>query len=130
MIVVDSSVWIDYLRNERTDQVRILDASIGREPIVVGDLVLCEVLQGLQSESEARRVEAALRDFVHLPMLDPELAMQAAANYRQLRRLGVTVRKTIDIIIGTFCIERNHMLLHDDRDFDPMQRHLGLRVVA
>jgi predicted nucleic acid-binding protein len=129
MIVVDSSVWIDHLNGKATEQVGKLRALVGREPLLVGDLILLEVLQGLGSEREALRVEAALRRFDLAPMLDPDLAARAAANYRRLRSLGVTLRKTIDLIIGTFCIEKGHALLHDDRDFEPMTRHLGLRAV-
>ena len=129
MVVVDSSVWIDYLNDAATSQTARLDGLIGHEAILVGDIILCEVLQGFRSEAEARRVEALLRGFDLVPMLDPELALRVAANYRALRRLGVTVRKTADLIIGTFCIERNHELLHDDRDFAPMEQHLGLRVL-
>ena len=98
--------------------------------LVVGDLVLCEVLQGLQTDAEAALVERALRRFDVVPMLSPDLAVRAAAHYRLLRARGVTVRKTIDLLIGTFCIERQHALLHNDRDFDGMERHLGLRVVS
>jgi len=129
MVVVDSSVWIDYLNDAATSQTARLDGLIGHEAILVGDIILCEVLQGFRSEAEARRVEALLRGFDLAPMLDPDLAVRVAANYRALRRLGVTVRKTADLIIGTFCIERNHELLHDDRDFVPMEQHLGLRVL-
>src|ERR1700733_2602969 len=129
MVVVDSSVWIDYLNDAATSQTARLDGLIGHEAILVGDIILCEVLQGFRSEAEARRVEALLRGFDLAPMLDPDLAVRVAANYRALRRLGVTVRKTADLIIGTFCIERNHELLHDDRDFAPMEQHLGLRVL-
>lgn len=129
MIVVDSSVWIDYLNDAATDRTAQLDGLIGHEPILVGDILLCEILQGLRSETEARRVEDLLRSFDLAPMLDPDLAIRAAANYRALRRIGVTLSKTADLIIGTFCIERRHLLLHDDRDFDAMERHLGLRVL-
>lgn len=129
MIVVDSSVWIDYLRDRRTERAAQFDALLGREPILVGDVILCEVLQGVRSETEATRTEALLRGFDIAQMLDADLAVAAAANYRRLRSLGVTIRKTVDLIIGTFCIERGHDLLHDDRDFDAMERHLGLRVL-
>jgi predicted nucleic acid-binding protein len=129
MIVVDSSVWIDYLNDAATDRTAQLDGLLGHEPILVGDIILCEILQGLRSETEARRVEALLRSFDLAPMLDPDLAVRAAANYRALRRIGVTLRKTADLIIGTFCIERRYALLHDDRDFDAMERHLRLRVL-
>jgi predicted nucleic acid-binding protein len=129
MIVVDSSVWIDYLNDVATGQVAHLDRLFGAERILVGDLVLCEVLRGLRTESEARRIEDLMRSFDLAPMLDPGLAVRAAANYRALRRIGITVRKTADLIIATFCIERRHTLLHDDRDFDSFERHLGLRVI-
>lgn len=130
MIVVDSSVWIDHLNDHATPEVRHLRALVGREAILVGDVILLEVLQGLRTEREAALVERALRRFDVASMLDPELASRAAANYRLLRSLGVTVRKTVDLIIGTFCIERDHVLLHCDRDFKPMQTHLGLRTVS
>lgn len=129
MIVVDSSVWIDFLNGRSTHQVRLLQELLGAEPLLVGDLILLEVLQGVQSDLQAARVEAALRRFDVAPMLDPQLAVVAAAHYRRLRALGVTVRKTVDLIIGTFCIAGDHALLTADRDFIPMARHLGLRLV-
>ena len=129
MIVADSSVWIDHLNNRVTPEVRHLRTLIGREAILVGDLILLEVLQGLRDGREAALVERGLRRFDVAPMLDPDLASRAAANYRRLRSQGVTVRKTADLVIGTFCVERGHALLHSDRDFLPMQGHLGLRVV-
>lgn len=91
--------------------------------------MLLEVLQGVRSEREALRVEAALRQFDLAPMLDPDLAVQGAANDRRLRRHGVTLRKTIDLIIGTFCIAHDHALLTSDRDFVPMAEHLGLKLL-
>jgi predicted nucleic acid-binding protein len=129
MIVVDTSVWIDHLNDIATPEVTVLRDLVGRQPILVGDLILCEVLQGLRSDREAAQVERALRRFHVASMLDVDLAVRAAQFYRQLRGMGVTVRKTIDLIIGAFCIERGHALLHADRDFDPLERHLGLRVV-
>jgi len=130
VIVVDSSVWIGHLNDRRTPRVALLRGIVGRGPILVGDLILLEVLQGLRSDAEAARVERALRRFEVAPMLDPDRAARAAAHYRALRALGVTVRKTVDLVIGTFCIDGGHALLHDDRDFDPMAEHLGLRTVA
>lgn len=130
MIVVDSSVWIDHLNDRVTPEVQRLRALVGRAVILVGDLVLLEVLQGLRDEGEAARVERALRRFDVVGMLDPDLATRAAANYRLLRSLGVTVRKTADLVIGTFCIEHGHTLLHSDRDFLPMQFHLGLQALG
>jgi predicted nucleic acid-binding protein len=128
MIAVDSSVWIDFLNGNETREVRHLSSLLGAEPLLVGDIVLLEVLQGIGSEAEARRVEEALRRFEVEAMLDPELAVLAATHYRHLRGLGITVRKTIDLIIGTFCIARGHALLTSDRDFAPMARHLGLAL--
>ena len=96
--------------------------------IVVGDLILLEVLQGARSERHAAIIEQSLREFTIRSMLDDDLAVRAARNYRLLRERGVTVRKTIDVIIGTFCIREGHALLHDDRDFNPMAEHLGLRI--
>ncbi len=131
MIVVDSSVWIDHLSDDETRPVSLLRRLIRNDegPILVGDLILCEVLQGLRNERESRIVETALRQFQIVEILNTEIAVKAAANYRLLRDKGVTIRRTIDMIIGTYCIERGLALLHDDRDFDPMARHLGLRAL-
>ncbi|MGF7211952.1 hypothetical protein GGE65_006574 [Skermanella aerolata] len=129
MIVVDTTVWIDFFRAKDTEQTVKLRRLIGRELILIGDIVLVEILQGLRDDAQANRVERALRVHRVEPMLSSELASKVASNYRLLRAKGITVRKTIDIIIGTFCIEGGHGLLHSDRDFDPMQDHLGLSVV-
>lgn len=129
MIVVDSSVWIDFLNGHRTAEVKRLSALLGAEPLLIGDVILLEVLQGVRSETDARRVEAAFRRFDVVRMLDPDLAVIAATHYRHLRALGITVRKTIDVIIGTFCIEGGHRLLTADRDFAPMAEHLALTLV-
>lgn len=128
MILVDSSVWVDHLRETVTPPVAYLRSLISDEELLVGDLILCEVLQGLRTDAEARLVEDALREFEVVPLVDAELAVKAAANYRFLRRRGITVRKTIDLIIGTYCIERGHTLLHSDRDFTPMESFLGLQT--
>lgn len=129
MIVVDSSVWIAHLKGRNTAETSKLEAAASREPLLVGDLILLEVLQGARDETHAARIEQALRIFTVVPLLSPDLAVQGAKHYRQLRALGITVRKTAGIIIGTFCIAHHHSLLHADRDFDPMRQHLGLRVV-
>jgi predicted nucleic acid-binding protein len=126
MILVDSSVWIDHLRNQATRQVLRLRSLVSNEELLVGDLILCEVLQGLSTNHEAALVEEALREFEIVSLVDAGLAVKAAANYRFLRGRGFPVRRTIDLIIGTFCIERGHSLLHADRDFVPMVRFLGL----
>jgi predicted nucleic acid-binding protein len=129
VIVVDTSVWIAHLRGVRTSATAKLDAAVGREPLLVGDLILLEILQGARDEAHAARLERGLRQFQIVSMLDSTLAVRAARNYRRLRDLGFTIRKTADVVIGAFCIEHGHALLHDDRDFAPMQTHLGLRVV-
>ena len=128
MILVDSSVWIDHFRDAETDQVRRLRAEFDGDELLVGDLVICEVLQGFRLADDARRVEGILRLFDLVSLADPELAVTAATNYRFLRSRGITIRTTVDLIIGTFCIERGHSLLHSDRDFEPMERLLGLQV--
>jgi predicted nucleic acid-binding protein len=128
VILVDSSVWIDHLRGSITESATKLRLLMRSGPLLVGDLVLCEIMQGLRA-NEVNRTERALRRFEMVSLCDPELAIRAAANYRFLRSNGITVRNTIDMIIGTFCIERGYALLHSDRDFEPMERLLGLRTV-
>ena len=129
MIVVDSTVWIDFLNGRNSPHVRRVRALLGESEIIVGDLMLCEVLQGLENERAARDVEALLRRFDIVPMAGDAIAVAAARNYRSLRARGVTVRKTIDLLIGTWCIENRRPLLHNDRDFRLMARHLGLTEV-
>lgn len=126
MILVDSSVWIAHLRGHGTPATAKLEAAASRELLLIGDLILLEVLQGARDNAHARRIERRLRQYTVVPLLDADLAPRAARNYRKLRELGITIRKTADIIIGTFCIEHRHSLLHDDRDFVPMETHLGL----
>jgi predicted nucleic acid-binding protein len=129
MNLVDSSVWIDYFNGRPTAQTDWLDAALGKAPIVIGDLILTEVLQGFQSERDFRIARGLLLRIPFMPMGGKELALESAGNYRILRKKGVTVRKTIDVMIGTFCIHHRIPLLHDDRDFDPMVRYLGLEVI-
>ena len=126
MIVVDSSVWIDFLNGRKAPHVERLRAVLGTDEIVVGDLMLCEVLQGLDSEQAARQVEALLRRFEIVSMAGEAIAVAAAGNFRSLRQRGITVRKTIDLLIGTWCIANRIPLLHNDGDFRPMAQHLGL----
>jgi predicted nucleic acid-binding protein len=128
MIVVDSSVWIAHLRDNDTAEVRKLRALDQPDQILIGDLILLEVLQGAPDERLARLIERQLRQFEIASMLSAALAPRVARNYRFLRDRGVTPRKTIDMIIGTFCIDGGHALLHADRDFNPMVEHLGLRT--
>jgi predicted nucleic acid-binding protein len=129
VIAVDSSVWIAHFRNVVSKQVRLLRALFGQEELLVGDIILMEVLRGARDEPHAARLGRELRDFEIVPMLGEALAIQVARNYRALRAAGFTVRKTPDLIIGTYCIEHGHALLHEDRDFEPMREHLGLQVV-
>lgn len=126
MIVVDSSVWIDFLNGRNAPHVRRLRILLGVEEVIVGDLMLCEVLQGLDSERASQEIEALLRRFDIVSMAGDAIAVAAARNFRSLRRRGITVRKTIDLLIGTWCIENRMPLLHNDGDFRPMARHLGL----
>lgn len=117
------------MRGHETEATARLAFAIDSETVLVGDLVLLEVLRGARGEGHAALIERGLRRFAVVSLLDADLATRAARNYRRLRTLGITVRKTADIIIGTFCIEHGYALLHDDRDFAPMERHLGLMTL-
>jgi predicted nucleic acid-binding protein len=130
LILVDSSVWIDYFQGRITAQTEKLDGLLGQEPLAIGDLILTEVLQGLDDEREFQDARKMLTSLIVVELGGREIAVQAAKNFRALRRLGVTVRKTIDTVIATRCIESGDDLLHSDRDFDPFAKHLGLRVVV
>lgn len=127
MIVVDSSVWIGALADAVNPQVGALFSISDRTQILLGDVIMLEVLRGVRSEAAARRVEADLRRFALVRMLNTEIAVRAAKNYRHLRSVGITIRNSVDLIIGTYCIEHGHQLLHRDRDFDHMEA-LGLKV--
>ncbi|MBL0289955.1 MAG: PIN domain nuclease [Betaproteobacteria bacterium] len=129
MIVVDSSVWIDYFRGRATPQVETLDALLGVEPVATGDLMLTEVLQGFAGDRDFNRARKLLTSLVIVDLAGPSIAVKAAENFRALRRLGISVRKTIDTVIATHCIENRLPLLYSDRDFDPFVEHLGLRAV-
>ena len=128
MILVDSSVWIDYFRSADTPQVALLDSLFGRSPLAVGDLIAAEVLQGVHDEREFKLVKKTLEAFDHIDLVGYDLAVRASENYRTLRAMGVTVRKTIDTLIATRCIEDGLTLLHADRGFLPFAEHLGLKV--
>ena len=129
MILIDSSVWIDYFNGNKTAQTDWLYASLGNTTIIIGDLILPEVLQGFQSDKDFKKARGLLLGIPFMSMGGRELALESVMNYRFLRKKGVTVRKTIDIIIGTFCIHHQLILLHDDRDFDPMVTFLGLQII-
>lgn len=126
MILVDSSVWIDYFRGLASPQTDHLDRLLGSELLLIGDLILAEVLQGFASERDFDKATSLLSALPVVPLVGTAVAVQAARNYRYLRTQGVTVRKTIDTLIATSCIEHGHALLYSDRDFDPFVRHLGL----
>lgn len=128
MIVVDSSVWIDNIRGAAGDHVRML-GEIHPNSILIGDLVLTEVLQGARNDEHAAKLLREFQQFPIVDMLSADLAPLVARNFRRLRSLGITIRKTTDLIIGTFCIENDHDLLQNDRDYLPMGRHLGLKLI-
>lgn len=130
MILVDSSVWVDYFRGTITAQTDQLDRLLGREPLAIGDLILAEVLQGFDSERDFKAAERLLTTLLIVEIGGREIAIQAARNYRLLRGHGVTIRKTIDTMIATRCIVSGFDLLHSDRDFDAFAAYLGLRVVT
>lgn len=129
MVIVDTTVWIDYLNDVETPETDWLDQQLTRQPLGLLDLMVCEILQGLSTDEEAARVLRDLRRFQLFETGGLELATSAARNYRILRAQGRTVRKTIDCLIATFCLRESHSLLHCDRDFDPFERLLGLSVV-
>jgi len=129
MILVDSSVWIDYFNGKKTVKTDWLDSALGNKPILTGDLILVEVLQGFQNDHEFRTAKNLLLDFPFMEMVGQDMAIKSAMNYRFLRKKGVTVRKTIDVMIGTFCIHHHFSLLHDDRDFDPLEKYLKLKTI-
>ncbi len=129
MILVDSSVWIDYFKGAVTIQSEQLDRLLTSEPLAIGDLILAEVLQGCRSHLEFQQVKKLLLSLTAVDLGGQKIAIKAARNFRLLREMGVTVRKTVDLIIATRCIESNYDLLHNDRDFDPFVKYLGLRSV-
>lgn len=129
MIVVDTTVWVDYLSGRETPQAAWLDAAIPVTRLGLTDLILCEILQGVRGEAQARRLVREMARFEIFATGGTDLAVAAAANYRALRSRGVTVRKTIDCLIASFCILDGHSLLHGDRDYDPFEKLLGLQVV-
>jgi predicted nucleic acid-binding protein len=127
VILVDSSVWIDYFRSADTPQVALLDSLFGRSPLAVGDLIAAEVLQGVRDDREFKLVKKTFDAFSQVDLAGYDLALRASENYRVLRARGVTIRKTIDTIIATRCIDDGLTLLHADRDFHPFAAHLGLK---
>ena len=129
MILVDSSVWIDYLKGAVKAHTERLDELLGHEPLAIGDLMLTEVLQGFADERDFHKAMKLLTSLTVVQLGGQEIAIQAAGNFRALRDVGVTKRKTIDALIATRCIRSGYHLLHNNRGFEPFVKYLGLRVV-
>ncbi len=127
MILVDSSVWIDYFRGTATHATDKLDSILGIEAVATGDLIMTEVLQGFRSDSAFRDALHVLCATYVMDLGGQRIALRAARHYRKLRKIGITPRETIDTIIASYCIDRGYRLLYSDRDFDPFVSHLGLR---
>lgn len=130
MILVDSSVWIDYFRGKPTAQTDLLDGLLDSQELAIGDLIFTEVLQGCSLDREFNEVRRLLGRLDLVVLGGEDIIVEAARNYRKLRSLGATVRGTIDVVLATRCILSGHQLLHSDRDFDAFERHLGLRCVG
>ena len=128
MILVDSSVFIDYFNGKKNRHTEELDTLLGSELILIGDYILAEVLQGFRSDKDFKVAKEIMQSFPCLNICNEDIAIKSAENFRFLRAKGITVRKTVDLIIGTFCIENDIELLHNDRDFEPMARYLGLKI--
>ena len=128
MVVVDTSVWIDYARGIESPHTNALDHELFHRRVITGDLIITEFLQGFRNEKDFEAASDIMCGLMYYDMLGKDIALKSAANFRALKKIGVTIRKTADIIIGTFCIERNFSLLHNDRDFDFIEKHLGLNI--
>jgi len=128
MIVADTSVWIDYLKGIEAPHTEILDQELLNNRIITGDIIIAEFLQGFKNEKDYIQAKNIMNALEYHDFVGKNIAFKAAQNFRKLRKKGITVRKTIDVIIATFCIENNLQLIHNDRDFDPMEQHLGLKV--
>ena len=129
MVLVDTSIWIDYFRGVDSFQTNLLSTLLDEERIATGDLIIAELMQGFRTKFQIAAALQIINSLEYFDLAGKEISLKAAENYRILRKKGITIRKTIDTIIGTFCIENNFKLLHNDRDFDPMANHLGLIVL-
>ncbi len=127
MIVVDTSVWIDYFNGKDTSEVNLLDKALGKEAVAIGDIIALEILQGFKNDADYKTAKDMLDALTIYNLLGEQAIYACADNYRKLRKQGITIRKTTDVIIATFCIENNYTLLFSDRDFLPFVEHLGLR---
>ena len=128
MIVADTSVWIDYLNGIEALHTDILDQELLHNRIITGDIIIAELLQGFRDEKDYRKAKEIMDALEYHDFVGKEIAYKSAQNFRKLRKTGITIRKTIDVIIATFCIENNFLLLHNDRDFDVMEQYLGLKI--
>jgi len=128
MIVVDTSVWIDYVNGVITPQTNLLDFELENSRIIIGDLIITEFLQGFRDEKQFYEAKELIESLEYYDFVGREIAIKAAENFRKLRKNGITIRKTIDVIIATFCIENGFELLHDDKDFEKMEEILGLKI--
>jgi Predicted nucleic acid-binding protein, contains PIN domain len=128
MIVADTSVWIDYLKGIEAPHTDILDQELLYNRIITGDIIIAEFLQGFKNDKDYHHAKEIIDALEYYDFVGKEIAHKAAQNFRNLRKKGITIRKTIDVIIATFCIENNFQLIHNDKDFDPMEQYLGLKV--
>ena len=129
MILADTSIWIDYFRGIKSRKTDLLNSLLDEERIATGDLIIAELMQGFRTKKQIYIAFNIINHLEYFDLVGKEIAIKAAINYRELRKKGLTIRKTIDTLIGTFCIENGIMLLHNDKDFDPMVEYLGLQVV-
>lgn len=128
MIVADTTAWIDYVNGVDAVHTNILDYELEHSRIVTGDIIITEFLQGFRNEKDYDTAKQMMESLEYHDFLGKENAIRSAQNYRRLRKYGITIRKTIDVIIATFCIENGYELIHNDKDFDPIEKYLGLRV--
>lgn len=128
MMVVDTSVWIDYVNGVRTAQTDILDRELKQDRVVTGDLIIVEFLQGFWDNKQFQQARKLMDSLEYYDFIGKDMAIKAAQNFRLLRKKGVTIRKTIDVLIATFCIEHGFELLHNDKEYEQMEKILGLRV--
>ena len=128
MVFVDTTVWIDYVRGLDTPYTNALDYELTHNQVITGDLIMVEFFQGFHSDKDFEAAKEIMDSLIYCDMLGKDIALKSAMNFRLLRKNGITIRKTADIIIGTFCIENNFPLLHNDRDYDPMEKYLGLHI--
>ena len=128
MIVVDTSAWIDYFNGKIAPHTNRLDKDLGIERVIIGDIIIAELLQGFKIDKDYKIARKLIESLEYRDFIGKEIAIKAADNYRSLRKKGVTIRKTIDAIIATFCIENGYELIHNDKDFDPFEEYLGLKI--